>query len=224
VWVDHQGDGVSWLHALLATSDVVRIDQGLTHDAKQLPADSRTLDNKRADLLADQLIGRNGTGTGGGGGVAIAITVPVTSLAGVTDEPGESFDGRFALPTDLVRDLASEPGTLFYRVMTDPLGHILDVAEVGRFASPKLHIAVSVRDGTCRIPTCSRPAMESDLDHKEPHPGGPTSGANMRPLCRRHHRLKTHLTADFSTLAMRRAPSRFEHDVATWLVHQEYAA
>jgi hypothetical protein len=223
VWIDHQDDGVSWLHALLPTADAVRIDQSLTHQAKLLPADDRTLDNKCADLLADQLIGRDGTGAGGG--VAIAITVPVTSLAGVTDEPGESFDGQFALPADLVRDLAREPGTLFHRLLTDPLGHILDVAEVGRFPSAKLRLAVQARDGTCRVPTCSRPAMECDLDHEEPHPRGPTTGANLRALCRRHHRLKTHLTTDFSTLTMRRpARSHLEVDLATWAANLELAA
>jgi hypothetical protein len=128
-------------------------------------------------------------------------------------------------PADLVRDLAREPGTLFYRLLTDPLGHILDVAELGRFPSAKLRIAVNARDGTCRVPTCSRPAMECDLDHEQPHPRGPTTGANLSPLCRRHHRIKTHLTTDFSTLEMRRPTrSHAEHDFATWFVNQEYAA
>ena len=63
VWVDHQDDGVSWLHALVPTTDAVRIDQSLTQQAKLLPADPRTLDNKRADLFADLLLGRDDTGT-----------------------------------------------------------------------------------------------------------------------------------------------------------------
>ena len=223
VWVDHQDDGLSWVHASMTTSDAVRIDQSLTHQAKLLPADDRTLDNKRADLLADLLIGRDGTGTVRAGAI-IAVKVPITTLAGVSDEPGESFDGQFALPADLVRDLARESGTLFYRLLTDPLGRILDVAELGRYPSADLRVAVNVRDGTCRVPTCSRPAMECDLDHEEPHPRGPTSGDNLRPLCRKHHRMKTHLDVDPSQLSMRRATSRFEHDVASWIVHQEYAA
>lgn len=119
VWVNHQDDGMSYLSAYLATSEAVRIDQMLTVGAKKLPADDRTLDNKRA-----------------------------------------------------VRELATEPGTLFHRILTDPLGHILDITELGRFPSPKLRIAVDIRDGTCRFPTCSRPAMDSDLDHRIPHPRG----------------------------------------------------
>lgn len=229
VWVDHQDDGFSWLHAMLTTADAVRVDESLTHQAKLLPSDSRTIDHKRADLLADLLLGRDGSGTGGTqthrAGAVIAITIPAISLAGVTDEPGVSFDGQFALPANLIRDLAAEPGTLFHRVITDPLGHILDVTELGRFPSAKLRIAVQARDGTCQVATCSRPATDCDLDHEEPHPRGPTSGDNLQPLCRKHHRMKTHLDTDPTTLSMRRPrPSRLEHETATWIVNHEYAA
>jgi hypothetical protein len=48
-----------------------------------------------------------------------------------------------------------------------------------------------IRAGTCRFPTCSTPAEHCDLDHHEPRPDGPTSAANLDPLCRRHHRAKT---------------------------------
>ncbi|MCD6640514.1 MAG: HNH endonuclease, partial [Nocardioides sp.] len=61
---------------------------------------------------------------------------------------------------------------------------------------------VVVRDRTCRFPWCTQPARACDLDHviaydhdadTEGRPqSGPTSTANLIPLCRRHHRLKTH--------------------------------
>ena len=44
VWVDHQDDGMSYLHAYLPTPDVLLIDAGLTGRAKQLPSDDRTFD------------------------------------------------------------------------------------------------------------------------------------------------------------------------------------
>jgi hypothetical protein len=35
--------------------------------------------------------------------------------------------------------------------------------------------------------------VQADLDHTTPHDdGGPTTRGNLIPLCRRHHRLKTH--------------------------------
>lgn len=45
---------------------------------------------------------------------------------------------------------------------------------------------------TCVAPSCTVPSTSCDLDHVVPFPLGPTSRANLRPLCRRHHLLKTH--------------------------------
>ena len=43
------------------------------------------------------------------------------------------------------------------------------------------------------FPWCTRPAEACDLDHVIPYSeGGPTASDNIGPLCRRHHRLKTH--------------------------------
>lgn len=124
-----------------------------------------------------------------------------------------------------MRDLAAEPGTLFYRIIKDPLGRILDIVELGRFPSDKLKIGLEIRDGTCVFPTCDRRAMESDKDHEIPHPRGPTTGSNLRSLCRRHHNIKTHQIAEPTHFAMQhRTPSRLERDLATFIVKMEYAA
>ena len=45
---------------------------------------------------------------------------------------------------------------------------------------------------TCVFPWCSRTARRCDLDHGVPWPHGPTADDNLAPLCRFHHRLKTH--------------------------------
>jgi hypothetical protein len=224
VWVDHQDDGMSLLHAYIPTPDAILIDAELTERAKTLPADDRTLDQKRADEFIAQMRGTVDGQTTSSRAV-IGITVPITTLAGISDAPGESFDESFALPADLVRDLAAQPGTLFYRVFTDPLGRILDVTELGRFASDKLKTAIDIRDGTCKFATCTRPAMESDKDHEVPHPRGPTNGRNLRGLCRRHHNMKTHAITEPTHHVMRdRAPSRVERDLAEFLLQIEYAA
>lgn len=49
---------------------------------------------------------------------------------------------------------------------------------------------IRARDRRCRFPGCFRAAARSELDHRDPHPRGPTSVANLHPLCRHHHRLK----------------------------------
>lgn len=198
VWLSHQDDGMTFLSAYIPTPDAIRLDAEPTRLAKAEPSDGRTLDQKRADVFARGMLG-----TGGSGQATIGVVVPVTSLAGLDEAPGVSFDGEFALPASIVRDLAAEPGTLFYRVFTDPLGRILDITELGRFPSRKLKIAVDIRDGSCRFATCSRPATECDDDHEIPHPRGPTNGANIRSLCRRHHRVKTHLDIEPTDLHIR---------------------
>ena len=133
----------------------------------------------------------------------IGITVPVTSLAGLDDLPGESFDGSYALPAQMVRDLTAAPGTLWFRILTDPLGRILDTTEPRPFPSDALRTSVQARDGTCKFATCTRPAMECDLDHQIPRPEGPTNGDNLRGLCRRHHNIKTHNIAEPTDFSMR---------------------
>ncbi|GAA4756737.1 hypothetical protein GCM10023350_47940 [Nocardioides endophyticus] len=48
-------------------------------------------------------------------------------------------------------------------------------------------------NATCVYPHCSRPSRSADLDHvTEPQRGCPTDSANLAPLCRGHHRYKTH--------------------------------
>lgn len=64
---------------------------------------------------------------------------------------------------------------------------------------------VDLRDGGCCFPWCTRPArrLRGDgyaADHDHIHPfdrGGGTSTDNLAPLCRKHHRLKTHGSWDF---------------------------
>ncbi len=57
----------------------------------------------------------------------------------------------------------------------------------------RLRQQVIARDVTCSFPWCTRPARGCDLDHVIPYTrGGATCAENLAPLCRRHHRLKTH--------------------------------
>jgi hypothetical protein len=53
---------------------------------------------------------------------------------------------------------------------------------------------VAERDHSCVFPWCTRPARGCDTDHVIAWPEGPTASDNLAPLCRRHHRLKTHST------------------------------
>lgn len=62
----------------------------------------------------------------------------------------------------------------------------------------RLREQVVLRDETCVFPWCGRSARRCDIDHvipydhTDPAAGGQTASHNLAPLCRRHHRLKTH--------------------------------
>ncbi|MBS45120.1 MAG: hypothetical protein CMH83_18510 [Nocardioides sp.] len=61
--------------------------------------------------------------------------------------------------------------------------------------APTEKLATQVRrlHSTCVFPFCSRASERCDVDHVvEYADGGPTSTANLAPLCRTHHRMKTH--------------------------------
>ena len=45
---------------------------------------------------------------------------------------------------------------------------------------------------TCVYPRCTRPSRSADLDHVEEWDGHNTDSRNLAPLCRGHHRYKTH--------------------------------
>ncbi len=51
------------------------------------------------------------------------------------------------------------------------------------------------------FPWCTRPAPRCDIDHVIAHAaGGTTCSCNTAPLCRRHHRLKTHSPWTYTVL------------------------
>ena len=195
VHVQPTDDGMAWLTALLRAEDAALLDRELTLAAKAARASDddgqrRTLRQARLDVLVDRVL--NSTGDGNRRGrFHIGITVPLTTILGLSTDPATSSDGLFDLPAPVIRELAAMPGTLFSRIVTDPFGRVLDVTELGRFHSTPLARALELVDGVCAFPTCTAPAVNGDADHIEPHPRGPTTGANAIHLCRRHHRMKT---------------------------------
>ena len=78
---------------------------------------------------------------------------------------------------------------------------VIDLAEhhqVDAYEIPdRLREQVILLHGRCVFPYCRAKARTCDCDHTTPHdpgdPGaGPTCSCNIAPLCRHHHRLKTH--------------------------------
>ena len=66
---------------------------------------------------------------------------------------------------------------------------------------------VLLRDAHCVFPGCARDSRSCDLDHITPYvpmdeggPPGQTHSGNLAPLCRTHHRVKTHTDWDYKRL------------------------
>ena len=109
---------------------------------------------------------------------------------------GRSIVGRVeetqALVTaEQVREWCGNP---FAQVVVRPVLDLDDHIHVTSHEVPdRLAEQVDLRDATCAFPWCTRPARRCDHDHVVPHSkGGTTCSCNLAPLCRRHHRLKTH--------------------------------
>ncbi len=64
----------------------------------------------------------------------------------------------------------------------------------------RLREQTQARDRTCVFPWCTRSARRAECDHVIPWPRGSTSTENLAPLCRRHHRIKTHSAWTYTVL------------------------
>ncbi|MBS42662.1 MAG: DUF222 domain-containing protein [Nocardioides sp.] len=91
---------------------------------------------------------------------------------------------------DQIRDWCSTATRVTVREVLD-----LNTDDATDSYAPTEKLAAQVRrlHPTCVFPHCQRTSERSDLDHVVPYAdGGPTSTANLAPLCRTHHRMKTH--------------------------------
>lgn len=194
VWLQDEPDGMASLHARLPASDAVGcfavLDQYARRAGGTPGGDTPGIDARRADVLVDLIHGVDP----GRVKAQIRVTVPISTLLGLDDQPGE-LAGYGPIPADMGRRLAAD-GT-WRRLLTDPAsGALLDYGTT-RYRPPA-HLAehVQTRDQTCRFPGCRVPAHRCDLDHVVPFDpsgrAGPTSETNLAALCRTHHQVKQH--------------------------------
>ncbi|MGK4595958.1 DUF222 domain-containing protein [Amycolatopsis sp. w19] len=163
-----------------------RIDR----EARALRAggETRTLDQLRADVALDLLLG----GQGGKSERSEAfLYLDLNTYLGLNDDPAE-MAGHGHIPATLARHIASGSNTVLRRIITDPLsGQVLDLGRDRYRPTAGLDEFVRVRDRECRRPGCHRVAQACDLDHSLPwQHGGHTADSELIDLCRRDHRLK----------------------------------
>ncbi|WP_370037968.1 hypothetical protein [Nocardioides sp.] len=101
------------------------------------------------------------------------------------------------LTADTVREWLAVPGT---QITVKPVIDLADQIAVDSYEIPdRISQRVRLKRPTCVFPHCTRTSTRTDLDHIDeyvpPDRGGPpgqTATDTLAPLCRRHHRAKTH--------------------------------
>lgn len=204
VTVTPAGDGMAWISAYVRDVDAHRIYNRLTSAAAAAraddPDDQRNADERRADALVAQLLGRPGSVPPAANPAAptpeptpspeISVVVSLATLLGLADELAE-VPGLGPIDAATARELAADGRWRLW--VTDPAtGRV--VATGSRTYAPSAELArlIRARESHCRMPGCARRAEHCDLDHTVPYPRGSTSERNLGPLCRTHHNLKTH--------------------------------
>jgi hypothetical protein len=157
--------------------------------ARKRDGDSRTMDQLRADVYLDLLLGDTVGGDGRRGGVE--LVVPLTTLLALSDAPGE-LGGWGPVVADIARQVAEEQaGGAWRYTVTNRLGEAVDHGTVRRRPTAGDAAFVRARDRTCRFPGCRAPGLRTEIDHTIAYAdGGPTSRDNLGLLCKRHHLLK----------------------------------
>ena len=197
--LDH---GMGSLHAELTADAVEAIMTRVQTAADALAAaergeqveafEPRTADQLRADALVALLTGQelDLRATWQGRRPTVQVSVALSTLLGLDDEPGE-LDGYGPIPAQLARRIAADPTGTWRRLVTDPLGGVIDVGRTAYEPPQDLTDHVLARDRICRFPGCRRRARRCEIDHQTAWgDGGCTDECNLECLCSRHHHLK----------------------------------
>ncbi len=188
--------GTSRIHGELDLADALDLEQAVAREAAVLAAcgSDESLDVRRSQAM---------------GQIARQQTSLDLQAADDTDRPAArqtvvhvhlSPDGPFArveargrrlVTVEQVREWLHTPLT---EVVIRPVVDVTEHLHVDQYEVPtRLADQTAERDLTCVFPWCTRAAESCDDDHVIPFSeGGTTSSDNIAPLCRRHHRLKTH--------------------------------
>ncbi|AIY16794.2 hypothetical protein KR76_08460 [Pimelobacter simplex] len=188
------GNGLVSIDGLLDAADGRDLDDAISRRATLLGrlGNEASLDVRRSQALGD--LARNDLTLDLGPDAAPArravLNLHITQATLAGENPVGRWD-QTPISAEQIREWLAQPGvSVLVRPVIDVAGHV----PVTAYEIPDRHRQqVELRDHTCRFPYCTRPATRCDLDHATPHgQGGPTCPCNLVPLCRRHHRAKTH--------------------------------
>jgi hypothetical protein len=164
---------------------------------KAAEGETRTLDQIRADVVADLLIdGATSHLPAAASGIRASVVVTVPALSLLDDEAAAAGDppvveGVGPIPLSRARELCGSDGK-WMRVLTHPeTAMVLSVGR-DRYEPPAaLRRLVKWRADRCMGPGCGMPASRCEVDHQirwADH--GETELENTAPLCKGHHLVK----------------------------------
>ncbi len=163
-----------------ATRRINRLARELRRDGEE-----RTMDQLRADVFIDLLLGESTQGTG----AVVDIHVDLATLADLTEQPGE-LAGYGPVVADIARQVAGMQERAEWRfTVTDPAGGWpMLTGTTRRRPDAGQRRTVQSRDRSCIFPGCRMPALQSDLDHTTPWAESrQTSVEDLAPCCRHDH-------------------------------------
>jgi hypothetical protein len=189
-------DGTANLLGLdLAPHRVAAANRNVNHLARSLKTtgETRSMDQLRADVYLDLLIGKHRGGSKAGGQAGgTHLHADLDTLVGLAAHPGK-LNGYGPVIADIARQVAEEQQDTEWRwSITDPAtSQLLYDGVTRRRPNAALRRHVQARDQTCVFPGCRMPAVDCDLDHLTRWAdGGPTTEHNLAPACRHDNLLK----------------------------------
>ncbi|NPC97382.1 HNH endonuclease signature motif containing protein [Nocardioides sp. zg-DK7169] len=199
-------DGTVHVEGVLDLADAIDLDTAIRQGAEELSAlgSTESLDVRRsmaAGELARRQLAFDLRAEAGEGAASVVkprqvvIHVHLSHAAISRDEAGIAHveETRSIVSTEQVRDWCSGDAQVVIKPVIDLEAH----HHTDAYAIPdRLVDQTRLAQPTCAFPWCERPARRCDTDHVVAHAtgptGGPTCSCNLAPLCRRHHRAKTH--------------------------------
>ncbi|WP_182524816.1 HNH endonuclease [Nocardioides dongkuii] len=205
-------DGTISVEGVLDLADAIDLDAAVTRGAAELAdlGNDASLDVRRSmaagDLARRQLALELNTDQPEAEAkrskramprqVVLHAHLAAAAISGGTGESGGLFLARIEntrsfIDVEQVKAWCANPDTqVVVKPVIDLTGHIATTA----YEVPdRLRERQVLLHHTCVFPWCTRPGRKADCDHvTAASRGGTTCSCNTAPLCRRHHRVKTH--------------------------------
>ena len=191
-----------WVEAEVDLADALDLDTALSVGATRLAdlGSAASLDVRRSEALgqmARRQLSLDLDTTPAQREVVLHVHVSEDAITAPDTQPDQKLhlarvaNTRSFVDAEQVRAWCGVPGTT---VTVKPVLDLTEKIHVDQYQVPdRLADQAAERDLTCVFPWCTRPAEACDMDHVIPYSeGGETASDNIAPLCRRHHRLKTH--------------------------------